>query len=197
MKYLSLFLLFCGTGLYATQNEWRDPQANEVNRAPMHTSFFAFKNSSEAGSGIWEESENYLSLNGQWKFNWVKDADMRPTDFYKVGFNDTGWDDFQVPGIWEQNGYGNSVYVTVNYAWQNQFKNNPPYIPYKENHVGSYRKEVVIPENWNDREIIAHFGSVTSNIYLWINGKFVDYSKGSKLEAAFDITKYVKYHFSM
>lgn len=192
MKYLSLFLLFFVTSLYATQNEWRDPQVNEVNRVPMHTSFFAFKNSSEADSGIWEESENYLSLNGQWKFNWVKDADMRPTDFYKVDFNDTSWNDFQVPGIWEQNGYGNPIYVTVNYAWQNQFKNNPPFVPYKENHVGSYRKEVVIPEDWNGREIIAHFGSVTSNIYLWINGKFVGYSEDSKLEAEFDITKYVK-----
>ena len=98
----------------------------------------------------------------------------------------------QVPAVWELNGYGDPIYVNVGYAWRNQYKNNPPYVPVEKNHVGSYRKEIIVPADWKGKDIIAHFGSVTSNMYLWINGKFVGYSEDSKLEAEFDVTKYLK-----
>lgn len=90
----------------AQSDEWRNPQMNAVNRAPMHTDYFAYENEEVAARAVKEQSQNYMSLNGLWKFNWVKDADMRPTDFWKVGFNDKGWDELQVPAIWELNGYG-------------------------------------------------------------------------------------------
>ena len=98
----------------------------------------------------------------------------------------------QVPGLWELNGYGSPIYVNIGYAWRNQFNNNPPEIPVENNHVGSYRREITIPANWNGKQIFAHFGSVTSNIYLWVNGQFAGYSEDSKLEAEFNITQFVK-----
>lgn len=90
------------------------------------------------------------------------------------------------------NGYGDPIYVNVGYAWRSQYKNNPPYVPIENNHVGSYRKEIIIPAEWSEKEIFAHFGSVTSNMYLWVNGKYVGYSEDSKLEAEFNLTKYLK-----
>ena len=117
---------------------------------------------------------------------------MRPTDFYGMDYDDKGWGTMPVPGLWELNGYGDPLYVNWNYAWKGSFKNNPPFVPEEDNHVGSYRKEVVVPSEWEGEQIIAHFGSVTSNIYLWVNGKFVGYSEDSKLEADFDLTSYLK-----
>lgn len=192
---LNLFaccLSLLGTAAFAQNNEWRDPNVNQINRAPMHTNYFAYPNEDSALKGCKESVENYMSLNGTWKFFWVKNADMRPTDFYQVNYNDKGWDDMKVPGLWELNGYGDPIYVNVGYAWRSQFKNNPPEVPIENNHVGSYRKEITIPADWKGKEIFAHFGSVTSNMYLWVNGQFVGYSEDSKLEAEFNLTKYLK-----
>lgn len=175
-----------------TFTEWKDSEVNAVNRAPMHANYFAYENEALAAKGVKENSENFMTLNGTWKFFWVKDSDSRPTDFWKVGYNDKGWDNLPVPGVWELYGYGDPIYVNVGYPWREQFKNNPPHVPVTDNHVGSYRKEIVIPADWSGKEIIAHFGSVTSNMYLWVNGKFVGYSEDSKLEAEFNLTKYLK-----
>ena len=136
-----------------------------------------------------------MSLNGRWKFYWVKDADARPEDFWRTDFNDKGWADFPVPGVWELHGYGVPVYSGVEFGWKGYegrtFK-KPPYVPTENNHIGSYRREVVIPAEWKGKDIIAHFGAVSSNMYLWVNGKFVGYSEDSRIEAEFDLTPYVK-----
>ena len=175
-----------------TFQEWKDPRINAVNRAPMHSNYFAYESADAANKGLKENSANFMSLNGNWKFFWVKDAESRPTDFWKVGFNDKGWNELPVPGLWELHGYGNPIYVNIGYAWRNQFENNPPHVPTENNNVGSYRKEIMIPASWNGKDIIAHFGSVTSNMYLWVNGKYVGYSEDSKLEAEFNLTPYLK-----
>ena len=175
-----------------TFHEWKDPRINAVNRAPMHSNYFAYESADVAKRGIKEISANFMSLNGNWKFFWVKDAESRPTDFWKVDFNDKGWNTFPVPGLWELHGYGNPIYVNIGYAWRNQFENNPPHVPTENNNVGSYRKEIIIPASWKGKDIIAHFGSVTSNMYLWVNGKYVGYSEDSKLEAEFNLTPYLK-----
>ena len=180
------------TGQAQTFKEWQDAEINAINRAPMHANFFAYENTDAATKAVKEKSANYMSLNGTWKFFWVKDADARPTDFWKTGFNDKGWDNMQVPAVWELNGYGDPIYVNVGYPWRNQFKNNPPYVPTEGNHVGSYRREITIPADWNGKEIYAHFGAVSSNMYLWVNGRFVGYSEDSKLEAEFNLTPYLK-----
>lgn len=192
-KYLFIFsLLFICIAGFAQEKEWQDPNVNAVNRLPMHADFFAYSSEEMALKGIKEDSDNFMTLNGLWKFCWVKNADMRPLDFHKVDFNDKGWDTMRVPAIWEMNGYGAPVYVNVGYAWKNQFKSNPPEVPVLNNHVGSYRKEITIPSSWQGKKIIAHFGSVVSNMYLWVNGRYVGYSEDSKLEAEFDLTRYVK-----
>jgi len=172
--------------------EWKDPEVNAVNRTPMHTDYFAYESMEAAVKGMKEQSSNFMTLNGTWKFFWVRNAEARPTDFWKEGFNDKGWSSMPVPGMWELNGFGDPVYVNVGYAWRNQFNNNPPHVPVDENHVGSYRREIIVPANWKGKDIIAHFGSVTSNMYLWVNGRFVGYSEDSKLEAEFDLTPYLK-----
>ena len=188
------------TGLFAAlaftavaqSNEWRDPEVNAVNRAPMHANFFAYETAEVAAKDAKEQSQNFMTLNGPWKFFWVKNADARPTDFWRTDYNDKGWNNMPVPGVWELNGYGDPLYVNVGYAWREQFKNNPPEVPTVNNHVGSYRREIMVPAGWNGKEIIAHFGSVTSNMYLWVNGKYVGYSEDSKLEAEFNLTPYLK-----
>ena len=195
MRKLILFGLaaFALSALNAqTFNEWQDPNINQINRAKMHTNYFAYESADAAAKAVKEDSENFMTLNGIWKFFWVRDADQRPTDFWKTGFNDRGWNELEVPAVWELNGYGDPIYVNTGYAWRNQYKNNPPYVPEENNHVGSYRKEIIVPAEWSGKDIIAHFGSVTSNIYLWVNGTFVGYSEDSKLEAEFDLTKYLK-----
>lgn len=194
MKHLFFALLFSLPVFTAgaQSDEWRNPEINEVNRAPMHTHYFAYETQEDASQNIKNRSSNYLSLNGTWKFNWVKDAGSRPAGFWKNYYDDSLWTDFPVPAVWEMNGYGDPIYVNNMYAWRNHFKTDPPAIPDEENHVGSYRREIIVPVGWKDKDIIAHFGSVTSNMYLWVNGRYVGYSEDSKLEAEFDLTPYLK-----
>ena len=191
-QLLTCCLAMCSLATMAQHDEWKNPEINAVNRAPMHTNYFAYSSSEEAAKADKENSSNFMTLNGIWKFNWVKNADARPTDFYRTDYNDKGGGQMKVPGVWEMNGYGDPIYVNVGYAWRSQYKNNPPYVPIENNHVGSYRKEIIIPAEWSGKEIFAHFGSVTSNMYLWVNGKYVGYSEDSKLEAEFNLTKYLK-----
>ena len=179
-------------GAAQTFQEWQNPEVNAVNRAPMRSESFAFRKG-ETGVGILDrkDSKNYLSLNGTWKFNWVNDASSRPTDFWEKDFNDKGWDNISIPGMWELNGYGDPIYVNNLYPWRTFYQSNPPLVPDQENHVGTYRREIMIPADWKGKEIFAHFGSVTSNIYLWVNGRYVGYSEDSKLEAEFNLTPYL------
>ena len=175
-----------------TFTEWHNLQVNQVNRLKMHTSFFAYESAEKALKGDMKASDNFFSLHGQWKFNWVEHADQRPTDFYTQSFDDSKWGNMSVPGIWELNGYGDPVYVNIGFAWRGHFKNNPPEVPVKDNHVGSYRRIIDLPNTFVGKQVIAHFGSVTSNIYLWVNGQYVGYAEDSKVAAEFDITPYVK-----
>ncbi|MGP1477208.1 MAG: glycoside hydrolase family 2 TIM barrel-domain containing protein [Phocaeicola sp.] len=186
-----LFVLTALT-MNAQSNEWQNPEVNAVNRYPMHVNYFAYENAKAADQGVKENSANFMTLNGTWNFNWVKNADQRPLDFWKTDFNDKGWDKMKVPAVWELNGYGDPIYVNVGFIWRNFFKPDPPKIPTENNHVGSYRRTIVVPASWKGKDIIAHFGSVTSNMYLWVNGKYVGYSEDSKLETEFDLTSYLK-----
>lgn len=178
--------------LVPTFTEWHDLQVNEVNRLKLHTNYFAYENEVAAKAGNMAKSANFLSLHGAWKFNWVKDADKRPTDFYKTDLDDSSWKTMNVPGIWEMNGYGDPEYVNVGFAWRGHFDQQPPAVPTKNNNVGSYRRIINIPENWDGKQVIAHFGSVTSNIYLYVNGQFAGYAEDAKVAAEFDITPYLK-----
>lgn len=197
MSYLKLFLFLLLNvsflGLCANNLEmWQNPQVNELNRMPMRSHNFAFESFAKAKHNQLDKSNRYLTLNGQWKFNWVKDADKRPLRFFETNFDDNQWNTIPVPGNWELNGYGDPVYVNIGYPWKGYFKTNPPNVPIENNWVGSYRRTVNIPADWDGKQVVANFGAVSSNIYLWVNGKFVGYSEDSKLEAEFDVTEYLK-----
>lgn len=192
LTFLALCVSFAFSANAKTFNEWRDLQVNNVNRMPSHSTFFAFESKEKALAGDKAFSSRFLSLDGDWKFNYVENADQRSVDFYSKKLDDSNWKTMKVPGMWELNGYGDPEYVNIGFAWRGHFVNNPPEVPIKDNHVGSYRKEIEIPADWKGKQVVAHFGSVTSCIYLYVNGKYVGYSEDSKVAAEFDITKYVK-----
>ena len=187
-----------------TYTEWHDLQVNAINRFPLHTNFFTYpaddwvseKDGKIVSKDILHmnktESKYFLSLDGTWKFNWVANADQRPADFYKEDLDDSKWKTMNVPGNWEMNGFGDPEYVNVGFGWRGHFNEQPPAVPTKDNHVGSYRRIIDIPANWDGKQVVAHFGSVTSNIYLYVNGKFAGYAEDSKVAAEFDITPYLK-----
>lgn len=195
MKLRLLTVMLAGTflGMSAQSfTEWKDPEVNGVNREPMRAQPFAFQKGEKAANcGCMKHSSNYMSLNGDWKFNWVNDSDQRPVDFWAKNFNDRGWGTMPVPGMWELNGYGDPQYVNTGYPWRNDFKNNPPHVPVAGNHVGTYRRDFKVPADWKGKDIYIHFGSVTSCVYLWVNGKYVGYSEDSKLEVDFNVTPYI------
>ncbi len=162
-----------------TFREWQDPSVNEINRLPM--------------TAMPAPEGDIVSLDGEWDFHFAERAEKRPIDFYSKKYNaDDGWMTMNIPAVWELNGFGDPLYVNIGYAWKTWYKNNPPYVPLAHNHVGSYRRELSIPASWSGKQIIIHLGSVTSCVYLWVNGKFVGYGEDSKLHQEFDITRFVK-----
>ena len=192
MIWMAMMAMTAAADNVPTFTEWHDMQVNEINRFPTHTSFFAFENPEMARRGEMKASENYLSLEGKWNFQWVEHADQRPQNFFTEGYDDSAWKTMTIPGMWELNGFGDPIYVNIGFGWRGHFKNNPPEVPTRDNHVGSYRRVIHIPDSWQGRQVIAHFGSVTSNMYLWVNGSFVGYTEDSKMAAEFDLTPYLK-----
>lgn len=176
----------------ATEPVWRNAGVNQVNRAPRRADFFAFESKVLAEKGEKKASARYLSMEGMWKFCFSRNYSDRPTEFYKTGFDDSGWTDFPVPGLFEINGYGDRIYKNTGYAWCNTFESNPPYISERDNYTGSYRRVFTLPNDWKGCEVYFHVGSATSNLSLWVNGKYVGYSEDSKIAAEFDITKYLR-----
>lgn len=187
----SLLLLFLSVLTYSqTFTEWDDPTVVGINTEKPHSTLFPFESVNAAIRNQPENSTNYFSLNGLWKFNWVEKPADKPEGFYKPSFNVANWDEIHVPANWELNGYGIPIYVNIPYEWTNNPK--PPGIPHDYNPVGSYRKSFILPEEWEDKEVFIHLGAVKSAFYIWINGSFVGYSQDSKTPAEFKITEFLK-----
>jgi len=190
-------LLLCMTCLFwITANAqklpvWQDPNVNQENREERRADFFAFE-SMESAKGEKSNSTRFLSMEGTWKFNFVKDHQDAPEDFYALKYDDSQWVDFPVPGLLEVNGYGDMIYKNVGYSWGPTFKSNPPYVSETNNYTGSYRRTFDLPVEWKGQEVFFHVGSATSNLFLWVNGKYVGYSEDSKVAAEFNITKFLK-----
>ena len=158
-----------------------------------HASFFPYESTELAEKNASKaNSKRYLSLEGDWKFNFVNSHNERPVGFEAVDYDDSKWEDFKVPGMFELNGHGDPIYKNIGYAWANQFENNPPIVEERNNYTGSYRRTFDIPADWKGEEIIMHIGSATSNLQVWVNGKWVGYSEDSKDAVEFDITKFLK-----
>lgn len=179
----------------AVQPEWQSQYAIGKNKLAPHTYIWPYADADAAGEGNYEQSPYYMSLNGKWKFHWVKNPDHRPKDFYKPSFYTGGWADIDVPGNWERQGYGTAIYVNETYEFDDplfNFKKNPPLVPYAENEVGSYRRTFTVPADWKDRRIVICCEGVISFYYIWVNGHMLGYNQGSKTPAEWDITDYVQ-----
>ena len=172
--------------------EWSNPQVNHQNREARRANFFAYETEALARAGEKARSERYLSMEGMWRFCFVKNHQDAPAGFYLTGYDDSQWEDFPVPGLFELNGHGDRIYKNIGYAWATTFDTNPPYIGETENYTGSYRREFTLPTSWKGQQVLFHVGSATSNLKVWVNGRYVGYSEDSKVAAEFDITKYVK-----
>ena len=188
MKKFFACLLLVAQFLTAQQNEWENPNLIDRNKLKAHASFVIYDKQETAIAGNVEASAYYKSLNGQWKFDIVKKPSDRPQDFYQVTYNDKNWKEIKVPGNWELQGYDIPIYTNIVYP----FPKNPPFIGGDYNPVGSYRKTFAIPENWTDKAVILHFGSITGYARVYVNGKEAGMTKASKTAAEFDITALLK-----
>ena len=198
MRRFGLFLLSVGLAVLCAQAKgekkapcWMDPAVNRVNVEPSRAHFFAYESEELSRSAKKETSKRFMSIEGMWKFLWVKDHNNAPAGFYQTNYDDSRWVEFTVPGLFEIKGYGDRIYKNVGYSWATQFESKPPYIEELNNYTGSYRREFVIPEDWKGMDIFMHVGSATSNLTVWVNGKYVGYSEDSKAAAEFDLTKYL------
>jgi len=179
MKHLiSTLAAICICLTSFASEDWQNPDVNSRSREPMHAYFHS----------NWEKT----SLHGVWKFKWYESPQERSLDFFKTTVNDSDWDNMPVPGLWELNGFGDPIYVNIGYAWRGHYENNPPFVPDEHNYVGQYRRCFDFDPAWAGKDIFLHIGSATSNLRVWINGKEAGYSEDSKLEAEFNITKYLK-----
>ncbi len=170
-------------------NDWENSRMFGRNKEPAHNTLIPHANVDDVLKGD-IKSTYYKSLNGVWKFNWVNKPSDRPSEFYKLDFDLSNWDEIDVPSNWQMRGYGIPIYTNVRYPYSVK-TDNIPSIDHEYNPVGSYITHFNLPEIWDGREIFIHFAGVKSAFYLWINGKKVGYSQGSMTPAEFNITKYV------
>ncbi len=191
LQVLGIFIILvtpAGSVLADQANDWENPEMIGRNKEPAHCTLIPYPDIQGDLEGSRASSPFYKSLNGDWKFNWVRQPSERPLDFYKLDYDVSNWKEIPVPANWQMHGYGIPIYTNVPYP----FKKNPPYIPHEYNPVGSYRTEFTVPAEWKDRQIFIHFEGVKSAFYLWINGRKVGYSQGSMTPAEFNITKYLR-----
>ena len=182
-------LFFAGSFCSAqSQNDWENPEMIGQNKEPPHCTLIPYEDFQKAVAGDRFASRYFLSLSGSWKFHWVRKPAERPKDFYKLGYDDSRWNQIPVPSNWQMEGYDIPIYLSSPYP----FEPNPPHIPHDDNPVGSYRTAFHVPKDWNDRQVFVHFDGVESAFYLWINGQRVGYSQGSRTSAEFNITQFLR-----
>ena len=195
LLFMALFIIsFVNGQTDETNVDWQNPKVYEINKEAPYAYFIPYETERNAWDGIQTNSVFQESLNGTWKFKLTKDPVNRPKDFYKENYNVSDWDNILVPANWETEGFDTAIYVNTTYPfWQiAKQRPEPPFIPEGYNPVGSYRRTFKIPNSWDGRQIFVTFGAVKSAFYLWVNGKKVGYSQGSKTPAEFDLTKYIR-----
>jgi len=189
---MKLYWIFIASLMACTiqepENDWENPEVTGVNKLAPHAFSIPYHSKDAALNDNWTDSESFQSLNGSWKFFWSPNPESRPSEFFRSDYDISDWDLIPVPSDWQMQGHGIPIYTNVDYP----FEKNPPFVPHEYNPVGSYRTSFNLRNEWNDHEIIIHFGAVNSAMYLWINGEKVGYSQGSKTPAEFNVTEYVK-----
>ena len=181
-----------------TGTEWQEEQNLSLNKEEPRATFMTFPDAASAKAVSREKSLFFQSLDGPWKFSWVGNPSERPTDFYKADFDDSGWKEIPVPSNWQLEGYDTPIYSNQSYTFKRDWPRvmgEPPkdWPAFKDrNPVGSYRREFTLPRNWDGKEVFVNFDGVDSFFYLWINGKYVGFSKDSRTPACFNITRHLK-----
>ena len=168
--------------------EWEDLTVNTINTEAPHATMVSHPDAGSAMRAKWRDSENVLSLDGKWKFNYSPGPAERPYWFFRSDFDTREWGEITVPSTWEREGYGTAYYVNSGYT----FPVNPPFIDHSDNPVGSYKRSFTVPSGWKGKEIFLNFDGVSAAFYVWINGEQVGYSEDSKTTSEFNITSFLK-----
>ncbi len=188
MKKILWMCCWIAVGTSAFAEAWNDLGILQINREDPRATMMVYPDAESALKYDQTTSPWFRSLNGDWKFNWVRSPGERPVNFYKSDYDVSGWGTIPVPANWEMQGHGLKIYTNIKYP----FKMDPPHAPTDWNPVGSYRRTFDLPADWDARETFVVFDGVQSAFYLWINGEKVGYSQGSRTPAEFNITKYLK-----
>jgi len=175
-------------GFQANRNDWENPAVFGINKEPPHATLMVYSGDEAAHRGRRGQSEFHRSLNGRWKFKWVRRPDDRPKDFWRPEFDVSAWGEIAVPSNWQMQGYDVPIYLNSPYP----FRKNPPFVQHEFNPVGSYRREFEIPQAWAGRQVFIHFDGVESAFYLWVNGTRIGYSQDSRTPAEFNITPHLR-----
>ncbi len=181
-----LFFSFCNRSLAQPKvNDWENPSITSRNTVVPHAWFLPYASEEDA---MYEKQSPFIkSLDGEWKFNWVKNPVQRPLAFFKDNFDLSQWNNIQVPADWQTMGFDKFIFTDVEYP----IPPNPPFVPADYNPVGSYKRSFDLSEEWTGKNIFIRFGAVNSFFYLWINESYIGFSKDSKTPAEFDITKFL------
>ncbi|WP_286261177.1 glycoside hydrolase family 2 TIM barrel-domain containing protein [Thalassotalea atypica] len=166
---------------------WENHQVFAINKEDPHATLFPFQSTYESLTNNKEQSNNFLLLNGLWKFDWQRSPKNKPEGFEQASFDDTSWSSIPVPGNWETEGFGYPIYLDERFP----FTTTWPDAPKDYNPIGSYRKAFSLPASWKNKQIFLHVGAAKSSLDVWLNGEKVGFSQGSKTPAEFDLTSYV------
>ncbi|GIU21129.1 DUF4981 domain-containing protein [Shewanella schlegeliana] len=184
-----LLALFVSPLSYAadTPQRWQNHQIFEQNKQPAHASFFGYSSQEKALKDDYRVSSNFFDLNGRWQFHYANNPSSVPQDFAQANADLTDWQSIQVPGNWETQGFGHAIYLDERYP----FTTTWPDAPEDHNPTGSYRRQITLPQAWQDKQVFLHIGAARSALTAFVNGTEVGYSQGAKTPAEFDITSYL------
>ncbi|MFN8241878.1 MAG: hypothetical protein U0X39_14145 [Bacteroidales bacterium] len=168
--------------------DWENPLATGLHNEKPHASMISFPSENEALSFLKEQSPNYFSLDGIWKFHFSENPAVRPYWFFKDDYDIRDWDDTEVPSNWQMKGYDPPIYSNIPYP----FPADPPKIPHDINTIGSYKRTFELPSDWDGKEIFLHFGAVSSFFHAWINEQYLGFGKDIKTPVEFLVTPYLK-----
>lgn len=175
----SLILLVLAANSFAQKPDWENPKVFKQGTEKPRATFYLFNSVEKAKENQPFSSENYVLLNGNWKFHWSEHPDKRPLTFFEEGFDVSGWNEISVPSNWQLHGYGYPIYTN----WKYPHKKSAPKIKGDFNPVGSYKTQFNISDLWNGKQVLLHFGGAGSAYNVWVNGKKVGYSEGTKTPA--------------